>query len=136
MRGSPCASSSGTRSSCFPSCLESVRGAVDEIVLVDTGSSDRTVEVTFSAGATVLPRNEDFAAPRTVAFGRPRVAALRSQVRTRGTGTSGTLTIGGDRVPKGMGWVFSRSSRVPLVVRPTASKRWRREQGEGQLDGR
>ena len=53
----------------LPGCLESVRGAVDEIVLVDTGSRDRTVEVARSAGATVLARpwDDDFAAPRTLA---------------------------------------------------------------------
>ncbi|HET6410656.1 MAG TPA: glycosyltransferase [Anaeromyxobacter sp.] len=53
----------------LPGCLESVRGAVDEIVLVDTGSRDRTVELARSAGATVLARpwDDDFAAPRTLA---------------------------------------------------------------------
>lgn len=35
-------------------CLESVHGAVDEIVVVDTGSSDSTVEVARSYGARVL----------------------------------------------------------------------------------
>ena len=34
-------------------CLESVRDAVDEIVVYDTGSSDRTVEVARHAGAIV-----------------------------------------------------------------------------------
>ena len=42
-------------------CLESVRDAVDEIVVYDTGSSDRTVEVARHAGATVVEgRLEEF----------------------------------------------------------------------------
>jgi glycosyltransferase involved in cell wall biosynthesis/Flp pilus assembly protein TadD len=35
-------------------CLESVRGLVDEIVLVDTGSADRTVEIARSFGARIF----------------------------------------------------------------------------------
>jgi len=34
-------------------CLESVKGVVDEIVVVDTGSKDRTVEIVESHGAVV-----------------------------------------------------------------------------------
>ena len=53
----------------LPSCLESARGAVDEVILVDTGSTDRTVELARAAGATVLSRpwDDDFAAPRNLA---------------------------------------------------------------------
>ncbi len=35
-------------------CLESVRDAVDEIVVYDTGSTDRTVQIARDAGATVV----------------------------------------------------------------------------------
>ena len=35
----------------LPRCLESVQGLVDEIVVVDTGSTDRTVEIAKSFGA-------------------------------------------------------------------------------------
>src|SRR4029078_7995023 len=35
-------------------CLESAKDGVDEMVIVDTGSSDRTVEIAESYGATVL----------------------------------------------------------------------------------
>ncbi|ACG73746.1 glycosyl transferase family 2 [Anaeromyxobacter sp. K] len=53
----------------LPGCLESVRGVVDEIVLVDTGSTDRTRELARAAGARVLERpwDDDFAAPRNLA---------------------------------------------------------------------
>ena len=35
-------------------CLESVRGLVDETIIVDTGSTDRTVEIGRCYGAQVL----------------------------------------------------------------------------------
>jgi glycosyltransferase involved in cell wall biosynthesis len=35
----------------LPACLESIRGLFDEIVVVDTGSTDRTVEIAHSFGA-------------------------------------------------------------------------------------
>lgn len=37
-------------------CLESVKGYVDEIIIVDTGSSDRTCEIALSYGARVYHR--------------------------------------------------------------------------------
>jgi tetratricopeptide (TPR) repeat protein len=47
-------------------CLTSLRGLVDEIVVVDTGSSDRSVAVAEQHGAVVghEPWQGDFAAPR------------------------------------------------------------------------
>lgn len=47
-------------------CLDSVRSVADEIVLVDTGSADRTVEIAEGFGCRVLHRtwDEDFAAAR------------------------------------------------------------------------
>lgn len=51
-------------------CLERARDAVDEIVLVDTGSTDRTVAIAESFGAKVLhePWQDDFSAPRNTAI--------------------------------------------------------------------
>ncbi|MEY2535849.1 MAG: hypothetical protein QOF29_3759, partial [bacterium] len=40
----------------LPRCLAAVREAVDEIVIVDTGSADRTVEIARSFGARVIER--------------------------------------------------------------------------------
>jgi tetratricopeptide (TPR) repeat protein len=50
----------------LPGCLEPVAGLVDEIVLVDTGSSDRTRKVAAGLGARVFdfPWIDDFAAAR------------------------------------------------------------------------
>ena len=47
-------------------CLRRARGAFDELVLVDTGSTDRTVEIATSFGAKIVhdPWADDFAAPR------------------------------------------------------------------------
>jgi glycosyltransferase involved in cell wall biosynthesis len=49
-------------------CLAHARAAFDEFVLVDTGSTDRTVAIAESFGAKVIhsPWNDDFAAPRTL----------------------------------------------------------------------
>lgn len=47
-------------------CLEHARDAFDELVLVDTGSKDRTVEIAESFGAKVLHEvwDDDFSTPR------------------------------------------------------------------------
>lgn len=50
----------------LPGCLDSVRGIVDRIVIVDTGSTDRTRKIAEAAGAQVVdfPWCDDFAAAR------------------------------------------------------------------------
>ncbi|MAF11409.1 hypothetical protein CMK11_13245, partial [Candidatus Poribacteria bacterium] len=54
----------------LPGCLESVSGVVSQIVLVDTGSNDRTVEIAKEHGAEVheFPWTDDFAAARNVSL--------------------------------------------------------------------
>ncbi|TDA69941.1 MAG: glycosyltransferase [Clostridia bacterium] len=58
----------------LPRCLASVRGVVDEIVVVDTGSRDNTVDVAREFGARVysLPWKGDFAAARNFALEQAR----------------------------------------------------------------
>jgi glycosyltransferase involved in cell wall biosynthesis len=50
----------------LPDCLSSLRGKVDDIVIVDTGSVDRTVSIarTFGARMFHFEWNDDFAAAR------------------------------------------------------------------------
>src|SRR5262245_44663040 len=50
----------------LPACLDSVAGQVDEIVIVDTGSSDGTPELARARGCRVIswPWRDDFAAAR------------------------------------------------------------------------
>ena len=55
----------------LPACLGSAAGLFDEIVVVDTGSKDRTVEIARSFGAKVFEFAwvDDFAAARNAALG-------------------------------------------------------------------
>jgi glycosyltransferase involved in cell wall biosynthesis/predicted negative regulator of RcsB-dependent stress response len=50
----------------LPQCLESVKDAVDEMIVLDTGSTDDTVAIAQSFGAQVqhFPWNNDFSAAR------------------------------------------------------------------------
>ena len=56
----------------LPRCLDSVAGLFDEIVVVDTGSGDRTKELALERGARVFdfPWIDDFAAARNEALAR------------------------------------------------------------------
>ena len=58
----------------LPACLESVRDAVDEIVVYDTGSNDRTVPIARAAGARVIEGTweDSFAQARNAALGHAR----------------------------------------------------------------
>jgi Flp pilus assembly protein TadD len=51
-------------------CLESARGVADEVVIADTGSNDRTMEIARELGARVfsIPWENDFAAARNRAL--------------------------------------------------------------------
>ncbi|MBS4022372.1 MAG: glycosyltransferase [Dethiobacter sp.] len=58
----------------LPRCLGSVRNAVDEIIVVDTGSSDNTSEIALRYGARVFhyPWGGDFAAARNFSLEQAR----------------------------------------------------------------
>ena len=53
----------------LPGLLDSVRGIVDEVILVDTGSQDATVALAEASGARVIhhPWQDDFSDARNVA---------------------------------------------------------------------
>ncbi|MGH2875920.1 MAG: glycosyltransferase, partial [Solirubrobacteraceae bacterium] len=55
-------------------CLRSLRAVADEIVIVDTGSSDATIEIARAGGARVLqlPWSGDFSAPRNLGLEHAR----------------------------------------------------------------
>lgn len=54
----------------LPGCLEAARDFVDELIVVDTGSSDRTVEIAREAGAKVVhfPWNGSFSDARNASL--------------------------------------------------------------------
>src|SRR6266851_2612609 len=56
----------------IPHALESARGLFDEIIVVDTGSTDRTIEIARSFGARVFDFVwvDHFAAARNAALAR------------------------------------------------------------------
>ncbi len=55
----------------LPRCLESIKGITDELIVVDTGSTDKTVEIAESYGAKVYhhPWENDFSLHRNQSLG-------------------------------------------------------------------
>lgn len=60
--------------SALPACLASLRGIVDEVVVCDTGSADRTVAIAQALGARVVHSawEDDFSAARNTALAAAR----------------------------------------------------------------
>src|SRR5882724_11685213 len=58
----------------LPRALASVRGIADEVIVADTGSTDRTVEIAKESGAIVchFPWCDDFSAARNFAISHAR----------------------------------------------------------------
>jgi len=54
----------------LPRCLDAVAGAIDEIVIVDTGSTDATIQIARSFGARIIEHEwtGSFAVARNVSF--------------------------------------------------------------------
>ena len=79
-------------------CLDSVAGVVDEVVVVDTGSTDRSVEIALAHGADVV-RSEwrgEFAQARNVALGRARgewILYIDADERLRPVGRAAVETL-------------------------------------------
>lgn len=57
---------------CLDRCLKSIRGTVDEIIIVDTGSTDKTLDIAKKHGANIyhLEWNHDFAKARNYAISK------------------------------------------------------------------
>ena len=51
-------------------CLDSIKDIVDEIIIVDTGSTDKTIEIAKSYGANIYHYewNKDFSKARNVSY--------------------------------------------------------------------
>ena len=51
-------------------CLDSIKDIVDEIIIVDTGSTDKTIEIAKSYGANIYHYkwNNDFSKARNVSL--------------------------------------------------------------------
>jgi len=134
----------------LPGCLESVKGLVDEIVLVDTGSTDATKEVARRHGARVYDRpwDDDFAAPRNLALAHAtgdwvlqldadeRLASgsarvLRRAMKRRDVDLFMLNLHDASRLDAGEGEVLSGSARiggttlVPRLIRKTADLEYR-----------
>jgi len=103
-------------------CLDSVRGVVDEIVVVDTGSQDRTAELAADLGARVLFHDArdratgdvDLAAARNHGLSHARgsfVLVLDADETLDPTSAASVRTLaraGGD-----VGYVVERRNHVP-----------------------
>jgi glycosyltransferase involved in cell wall biosynthesis len=55
----------------LPQCLDSIKDYIDEIIIVDTGSTDKTMDIACKYGAKIYehPWQDDFAFHRNQAFG-------------------------------------------------------------------
>ena len=99
----------------LPGCLASVRGLADDIVVVDTGSTDRTVDIARAAGAAVYhhPWTGHFAEARNVSLDAARgdfVLVLDADERLDPSAADAIRAIMAADVPTGPPTVY-----LPLI---------------------
>ncbi|MBF8378030.1 glycosyltransferase family 2 protein [Alicyclobacillus mali] len=125
----------------LPRCLASVGDLADEIIVVDTGSTDRTSEVARSFGAHVHPFTwrDDFSAARNYAFSLATADyilwldaddVIRAEDLSTWKALKASLDPGVDAVTAWYHLAFygdepSYSSRLVRLVRRTAGFLWR-----------
>jgi glycosyltransferase involved in cell wall biosynthesis len=106
-------------------CLSSVRDAVDEIIVVDTGSTDASIEIARDHGATVLRHDFadlDFAGARnrSLAAARGAFVLVLDADETLHEGSSGLVRLlaadGGD-----VGYVVNRRNRREGAAGPAST---------------
>ena len=132
----------------LPTCLASLDGRVDEVVVCDTGSSDRTVEIAEAFGARVVrtPWTQDFAAARNVPLAQcqgawvlsidaderlvaPRAGDLRRALTPRGVPAYGVLIRSlTDDAAQGVGFEHE-AIRLFRTGRPGLGRRGARDGG-------
>ena len=54
----------------LPRTLDSIKSVVDELIIIDTGSTDGTIDIAKSYGAKIIETtwNDDFSTPRNMAI--------------------------------------------------------------------
>jgi len=106
----------------LPRCLESARALVDEIIVVDTGSTDSSAPVAAGYGAQVIPFDfsvPDFAAARNHGLQRARgawILALDADESLRPESVSLVRDIAGRG--ENAGYYFERLNRQPDSAAP------------------
>ena len=114
-------------------CLNSVRGLVDDIIICDTGSTDRSVEIARQLGCKVFtdPWQNDFSRPRNLSIGaaksdwilildpdeiilRKDHQAIKELTRSKKLVAFQMITRNYGRDPRQIGYQASKQSKDPF----------------------
>src|SRR5208282_87296 len=107
----------------LPRALASLQGVSDEIVLVDSGSTDRTLEIARQFGARVFTRPfAGFAEQKNYAAAQAGIAAIAPGMEGNHSGTFGLRGIAPHPVFGRLDPPFRLVSRHPRAPLPTGSR--------------